>query len=106
MEIEKVLDEYRNGDEDKRLCLFLTYREFREEFSRIDQDKAVDQCCNSLVAGVYLWQNDANDIQPFQQRLQTSQILLLCCGWSGEAKVKPLTKEFSFVEKAACWSGV
>ena len=42
MKIETVLDEYRTGDEDKRLCLFLTYREFREEFSRIDQDKAVD----------------------------------------------------------------
>ena len=43
MEIEQALNDYRNGDEDKRLCLFLTYREFRDEFSRIDQDKAVVQ---------------------------------------------------------------
>lgn len=43
MEIEKVLDDYRNGDEDKRLCLFLTYREFRDELSRLDQKKAVAQ---------------------------------------------------------------
>jgi len=58
-----------------------------------------------VVAGVHPWQNDADDIDSFQQRVQTSQILLLCCGWSGEAKVKPLTKEFFFVEKADCWSG-
>lgn len=43
MEIEQALNDYRNGDEDKRLCLFLTYREFRDEFSRIDQDNAVVQ---------------------------------------------------------------
>jgi hypothetical protein len=43
MEIEQVLNEYRNGDEDKRLCLFLTYRELRDELSCIDQDGAVDQ---------------------------------------------------------------
>jgi hypothetical protein len=43
MEMEQVLNEYRNGDEDTRLCLFLTYRELRDEFSCIDQDGAVDQ---------------------------------------------------------------
>jgi hypothetical protein len=43
MEIEQVLDDYRNGDEDKRLCLFLTYRDLREELSLIDQEKALDQ---------------------------------------------------------------
>jgi hypothetical protein len=43
MEIEQVLNEYRNGDEDTRLCLFLTYRELRDELSGIDQDGAVDQ---------------------------------------------------------------
>jgi hypothetical protein len=43
MEIEQALNDYRNGDADKRMCLFLTYREFRDEFSRIDEDKAVDQ---------------------------------------------------------------
>lgn len=39
MEIERILDDYRNGDEDKRLSLFLTYRELRDEFAVIDQDK-------------------------------------------------------------------
>jgi hypothetical protein len=43
MEIEQVLNEYLTGDEDKRLCLFLTYRELRDEFSCIDQDGVVDQ---------------------------------------------------------------
>jgi hypothetical protein len=43
MEIEQVLNEYRNGDEDRRLCLFLTYRELRDEFSCIDRDGAGDQ---------------------------------------------------------------
>lgn len=38
MDIEQVLDAYRNGDEDKRLSLFLGYRELRDEFSRIEQD--------------------------------------------------------------------
>jgi hypothetical protein len=43
MEIEQVLGEYRSGDEDRRLCLFLTYRELRDEFSLIDHDDAMDQ---------------------------------------------------------------
>jgi hypothetical protein len=43
MEIEQVLNEYRNGDEDKRLCLFLTYRELRDELSCIDREGAVNQ---------------------------------------------------------------
>ena len=38
MDREKVVDEYKNGDEARRLGLFLTYRELREEFSRIEQD--------------------------------------------------------------------
>lgn len=38
MEIEKILDDYRNGDEDKRLSLFLAYRDLRDDFTRIDQD--------------------------------------------------------------------
>lgn len=42
MELEQILCDYRNGDDDKRLCLFLTYREFRDEFSRIDQEKSVE----------------------------------------------------------------
>lgn len=39
MDIERILNDYRNGDEDKRLGLFLTYRHLRDEFSAIDQDK-------------------------------------------------------------------
>jgi hypothetical protein len=43
MEFDEALDEYRNGDADKRLSLFLTYRDLRDEFSRIDREKAVDE---------------------------------------------------------------
>jgi hypothetical protein len=38
MEIEEVLHDYRSGDEDKRLNLFLFYRDLRDEFSRIEQE--------------------------------------------------------------------
>ena len=37
MDIEKVLNEYRNGDESKRLSLFLAYRELREQFEQIEE---------------------------------------------------------------------
>lgn len=36
MDKEKVLEEYQNGDDGKRLSLFLTYRELREQFWRIE----------------------------------------------------------------------
>lgn len=38
MNIEEILDEYRNGDEGKRLSLFLAYRDLRDHFSRIEQE--------------------------------------------------------------------
>lgn len=38
MDIERILDAYRNGDEDKQLSLFLGFRELRDEFSRIERD--------------------------------------------------------------------
>ena len=38
MKIDQVLEEYRQGDPDKRLSLFLYYRDLRDEFSCIDQD--------------------------------------------------------------------
>jgi hypothetical protein len=38
MDIEKVLDDYRNGDEGKRLCLFLAFRDLRDYFSLIEQE--------------------------------------------------------------------
>lgn len=41
MELDCALDEYRNGDADKRLALFLTYRDFRDEFGRIDREEAL-----------------------------------------------------------------
>ncbi len=43
MNTEQVLDAYRDGDEDKRLSLFLGYRELRDEFSRIEQEQEVIQ---------------------------------------------------------------
>lgn len=42
MEIEKVLEEYRAGDDSKRLSLFLAYRELREQFSSIEQESSHD----------------------------------------------------------------
>ncbi len=42
MNIEKVLNEYRDGDDSKRLSLFLAYRELRESFSRIEQESTHD----------------------------------------------------------------
>ncbi len=41
MDTDRVLDVYRNGDEDNRLSLFLGYRELRHEFSRIDEEREV-----------------------------------------------------------------
>lgn len=42
MDIETVLAEYRNGDDGKRLSLFLAYRELRDQFSSIEQDSSHD----------------------------------------------------------------
>ncbi len=42
MDIEKVLEEYRKGDEGKRLSLFLGFRELRELFSRIEDESLPD----------------------------------------------------------------
>lgn len=42
MNREKVLEIYRKGDADKRLSLFLGYRELREEFSLIEQESEHD----------------------------------------------------------------
>ncbi len=43
MNIEKVLEEYRDGDDSKRLSLFLAYRELRDHFSRIEQESPHDE---------------------------------------------------------------
>jgi hypothetical protein len=40
MNIEKVLEEYRDGDDSKRLSLFLAYRELRGQFSSIEQESS------------------------------------------------------------------
>lgn len=42
MDIEKILDEYRNSDESKRLSLFMAYRELRDHFERIEQESSHD----------------------------------------------------------------
>lgn len=38
MHIEQILEEYRRGDDSKRLSLFLAHRDLRDDFSRIDQE--------------------------------------------------------------------
>ena len=38
MDIEKVLEEYRNGDEGMRLRYFLAFRDLRDYFSGIEQE--------------------------------------------------------------------
>lgn len=42
MDIEKVLDEYRKGDESRRLSLFLAFRELRDQFNRIEEESVPD----------------------------------------------------------------
>jgi len=43
MDRDQVLRVYRRGDEDKRIALFLAYRDLREEFGDIKQDPDVVQ---------------------------------------------------------------
>ena len=38
MDVGKILDEYRNGDEGCRLRLFLAFRDLRDYFSLIEQE--------------------------------------------------------------------
>jgi hypothetical protein len=40
MDIRQVLEDYRNGDDGKRLSLFMTYRELREQFAGIEQESS------------------------------------------------------------------
>ena len=40
MNIETVLEEYRKGDESKRLSLFLAFRELRELFEQIELESS------------------------------------------------------------------
>jgi len=42
MDIEKILDEYRNGDAGCRLRHFLAFRDLRGHFSRIEQKSPND----------------------------------------------------------------
>ncbi len=39
MDIENILEEYRNGDEGVRLRLFLGFRDLRDHFSWIEQER-------------------------------------------------------------------
>lgn len=43
MDIERVLEDYRNGDEGRRVSLFLAHRDLRDEFSRIEQELETGQ---------------------------------------------------------------
>ena len=38
MDIERVHRDYRNGDEGKRISLFLAHRDLRDEFNSIEQE--------------------------------------------------------------------
>ncbi len=42
MDTEKVLEEYQNGDDGRRMSLFLTYRELREQFCSIEHESSHD----------------------------------------------------------------
>ena len=42
MNREEVLELYRKGDENKRLSLFLGYRDLRDDFSLIEQESEHD----------------------------------------------------------------
>jgi hypothetical protein len=42
MDTDKILEEYQNGDDGKRLSLFLAYRELREQFSTMEQESVHD----------------------------------------------------------------
>ena len=42
MNIEMVLEEYRKGDDGKRLSLYLANRELREQFDRIEEESSHD----------------------------------------------------------------
>ena len=42
MDIDRVLDEYRQGNADKRMSLFLYHRELRDAFNGIEQDEPAD----------------------------------------------------------------
>lgn len=49
MQIEHILDDYRTGSVDKRMSLFLCYRELRDEFARIEQSDPSDMFAESFA---------------------------------------------------------
>lgn len=42
MNREQVLNDYRNGDESKRLSLYMAFREYRDLFDEIEQESTHD----------------------------------------------------------------
>ena len=40
---ESILKEYKEAGENKRLDMFMFYREYREEFRRIDEEEGIDR---------------------------------------------------------------
>ena len=45
MDIDTVINEYRNADESRRLSLFMAYRDLRDHFERIE-----DEDCHEDIA--------------------------------------------------------
>ncbi len=42
MDRDRIIDKYRNGDQDRRMSFFLYYRELREAFDAIEQESTED----------------------------------------------------------------
>ena len=42
MKIDEILDEYRQGDADQRISLFLYHLELRDAFDKIEQEDPLD----------------------------------------------------------------
>ncbi len=43
MDIDRILEDYRDGDEDRRLHLILAFRDLRDDFSRIEEEFPNDE---------------------------------------------------------------
>ena len=50
--VTTILADYRNADFEERLHLFLDCRELREEFTKIEQEGAVNRAVQKLKPGV------------------------------------------------------
>ncbi len=73
MNREQILSDYRGGDMDKRLRLFLAYRDLRTQFSSIDEDKG-GRTCNSS-SSLSLTKRALKKCSSFLQHLLMIQML-------------------------------